>query len=92
MLGRLLPDTSVGEMVLTESEARNIAQEAVQTLDATLKLDDETAIFYGFYEFHLVREGELIGELDVNGYTGQVWYKDWGEPQLSGQNLISDQS
>lgn len=91
MLGRLLPQVSVGEMSLTESEARSLAEEVVKGLDADLELDDETALFYGFYEFHVIREGEPVGELDVNGYSGQVWYKDWGEPQRSVQNLISGQ-
>ncbi len=91
MLGRLLPEVPVGEMSLAGSEARNIAQEAVKGLDASLDLDNGAATFYGFYEFHVIRDGKLVGEMDVNGYSGQVWYKDWGEPQLSVQNLISGQ-
>ncbi len=53
-----------------------------------LGLEDETAVFYGFYEFYVVRDEEPVGELDVNGYSGQVWYKDWGVPQRSVQNLV----
>ncbi|MFQ6102644.1 MAG: hypothetical protein ACE5OS_15645 [Anaerolineae bacterium] len=88
MLGRLLPEVSVGEMTLTEPEARSIAQEAVKELGAGLELGDETAVFYGFYEFYVLRDEEPVGELDVNGYSGQVWYKDWGEPQRSVRDLI----
>ena len=91
MLGRLLPEVVVSEMPLTESEARSIAQEAVKELGAGLEMDNEVVTFYGFYEFHVIREGELVAELDVNGYSGQVWYKEGGEPPLTAQNLISDQ-
>ncbi len=91
MVGRLLPQEPVSEMPLTEPEARSIAEEATKGIEANLKLDDESATFYGFYEFHVIREGELVGELDVNGYSGQVWYKEWGEPQRSVQNLVSSQ-
>ncbi len=89
MLGHLLPDVSVGETPLAEPEARSIAEEAVKELGAGFELTDETALFYGFYEFYMLWDGELVGELDVNGYSGQVWYKDWREPQRSVQNLIS---
>lgn len=93
MLGRLVSRDSVSDMSLTESEARRIAEQAVDDLGAGLKLDDATAAtFYGFYQFHVVREGELVGELDVNGYSGQTWYNGWGEPQLDVQDLTSGQT
>lgn len=92
MLGRLLPRGSMSDMSLTESEARRIAEQAVNDLGADLKLDDEAATFYGFYQFHVIWEGELVGELDVNGYSGQTWYNGWGEPQLSVQDLTSGQA
>lgn len=90
MVGRQLPANPLGEMHLNESEARSIAEEALRELSAGLKLSDEKAIFYGFYEFYVLQEEEVIGELDVNGYSGQVWHKDWGEPQRSVHNLISE--
>ncbi len=91
MRGRLLPEAPQGEMSLTESEAQRIAQNAVQELDAKLKLAGDTAVFYGFYEFPVIRDGQIMGELDVNGYSGQVWYRDWGEPSIDVQDLLSVQ-
>ena len=88
MVGRLLPEAPVDEMPLAESKARTIAQGAVKELEADLKLSDEIVVFYGFYEFYVLRGEEPVGELDVNGYSGQVWYKDWGEPQRSVQDLV----
>ena len=90
MLGRMLPEGNVGEMPLSEAEARSIAQGAVKTLDDGLELNDEISVFYGFYEFYVVQEEDVVGELDVNGYSGQVWYKDWGTPQISVLDLLSN--
>ncbi len=89
MLGRVLSREPSNDMSLTEPMARATAEEAIEGLDADLKLTDGVKVFYGFYEYTLSWEGELVGELDVNGYTGQVWYKDWGEPQLGDQDLTS---
>jgi len=88
MVGRLLPDMFADKMSLSESRAQTIAEGAVKQLDAGLTLGDKTAVFYGFYEFNVLRDGKPVGELDVNGYSGQVWHKDWGEPQRGVQDLI----
>ncbi len=82
MLGRLLSQDSSKEMSVSETQARAIAQKALQETNVELALDQDLEAFYGFYEFHVLEKGELVGELDVNGYSGQVWYKDWGEPQI----------
>lgn len=92
MLGRLLlPEGPVDETAVSATEARSIAEEAVDGLGADFDLTDDTATFYGFYEFYVRNSEELVGELDVNAYSGQVWYKDWGEPQISFQSLISEE-
>lgn len=82
MVGRLLPQEASPEATLTEADARQIAESAVTEVDAAMALNDDVAAYYGFYEFYAIRDGNLVGELDVNVYNDQVWYKDWGEPQL----------
>lgn len=89
MVGRMLPQESVSDMPITQAEARSIAEKAVAGVNANFKLDNDTDAYYGFYEFHVLQDDELVGELDVNGYNGQVWYKEWGEPQFSVQNLVA---
>ena len=89
MIGRLLPQALDSNMVVTEAEARALAEEAVTQVNADLELANDTATFYGFYEFIAVLDGEPVGEVDVDGYSGQVWYKDWGEPQISVQDVLS---
>lgn len=92
MLGRVLAQPSPGDMTLSEAEARDIAESAIEDMaDTSLLLENDTAAtFYGFYEFYLDRDGEAVGALAVNGYSGQVWFEDWGAPQLNDQNLIEE--
>jgi hypothetical protein len=57
------------------------AQEFAQTkLDNTLPgttVDEDVDVFYGYYTIHTLRDGEVVGMLSVNGYTGQVWLHTW---------------
>lgn len=89
MLGRLLPQEPVDEIALTATAARDRASQAIQELD-NLELDDEVKVFYGFYEFTVMQDGDAVGELDVNGYSGQIWFKEWSQPQLSVADLSTD--
>lgn len=65
------------EINITPEEAVDTAQEY---LDAYLpgKTADETAdIFPGYYTLHVLEDGETIGMLSVNAYTGQVFLHHW---------------
>ncbi len=65
------------EINITPEEAVNTAQEY---LDAYLpgKTADETAdTFPGYYTLHVLEDGETIGMLSVNAYTGQVFLHHW---------------
>lgn len=58
------------------------AVEAAQTyLDTNigngLTADDHADAFYGYYTLHVNRDGETVGMLSVNGYTGQVFLHTW---------------
>lgn len=33
--------------------------------------------FYGYYTLHTFKNGNVVGMLSVNSYTGQVWYHTW---------------
>lgn len=65
------------EINITSDEAVNAAQEY---LDAYFpgKTADETAdAFPGYYTLHVLEDGETIGMLSVNAYTGQVFLHHW---------------
>ncbi len=58
------------------------AVEAAQAyLDANLNngltVDDHADPFYGYYTLHVNRDGQTVGMLSVNGYTGQVFLHTW---------------
>lgn len=36
--------------------------------------------FYGYFTFHVERDGKTLGMLSVNAYTGQVWEHTWHGP------------
>ncbi|MCO6452630.1 MAG: hypothetical protein J5I90_17750 [Caldilineales bacterium] len=90
MIGRLLPQQLQSVTGLSEREARQLAATAVKDVDAGLDLDNDISSYYGFYEYHVVRDGQIVGEMDVNVFNGQVWYKDWGEPQLDVLDPLQD--
>lgn len=37
----------------------------------------------GYYEFMVLKEGKDYAELNVNGYSGQVWFETWHGPIVS---------
>ncbi len=80
MLGRMVDLQSSSEIAVDKNEAQSIVEKALVEIGADLKLDEDTAAFYGFNVFYVQRAGQLVGELDVNGFSGQVWYVNWGEP------------
>ncbi len=76
MMGNLgyTPDTEVS---VTAEQATGIAQEY---LDAYLpgKAAGVTAdAFPGYYTLHVLQDGEIVGMLSVNAYTGQVFLHHW---------------
>lgn len=69
--------TPDAEINITAAEAVKIAQ---AYLDAYLpgKMADETAdAFPGYYTLHVLEDGEVVGMLSVNAYTGQVFLHHW---------------
>ena len=38
---------------------------------------DEVDLFYGYYTLHVLRGGETVGMLSVNGYSAQVFLHSW---------------
>ena len=51
----------------------------------------ETDAFYGYYNLHTLRDGQIEGMLSVNGYRGGVWYHDWHGPFI-GMEEFHDES
>jgi hypothetical protein len=66
------------EMPISPAEAVQTAQTYLDTyLVNNLQVDEHADPFYGYYTLHVNRNGDTIGMLSVNGYTGQVFLHTW---------------
>jgi len=61
----------------TVEQAQDYAQAVLDDVLPGTNVDEEADTFYGYYTFHILRDGEIVGMLGVNGYTGQVWLHHW---------------
>ena len=67
------------EMTVTPEQAIEAAETYLQTSfsETGLTADEHADAFYGYYTLHVNRDGETVGMLSVNGYTGQVFPHTW---------------
>lgn len=71
---RNIPDN---DMSVSPERARELAQAKLDNTLPGTTVDEEVDVFYGYYTIHTLRDGEVVGMLSVNGYTGQVWLHIW---------------
>jgi hypothetical protein len=73
------PSTDISaDMPVSPKEAVQAAQTYLDTyVGNNLTVDEHADTFYGYYTLHVNRDGETIGMLSVNGYTGQVFLHTW---------------
>jgi hypothetical protein len=65
------------EINITADEAVNIAQEYLDAYLPGKTADDHVDTFPGYYTLHILEDGQTIGMLSVNAYTGQVFLHHW---------------
>lgn len=67
------------EMTVTPEQAVETAQTYLDTYfsETGLTADDHADPFYGYYTLHVNRDGQTVGMLSVNGFTGQVFPHTW---------------
>jgi hypothetical protein len=67
------------EMTVTPDQAVEAAHTYLDTFfgEAGLTADEHADPFYGYYTLHVNRDGETVGMLSVNGFTGQVFPHTW---------------
>lgn len=68
---------SVTDNTLTADEAREKAQESLNSQYEDAEVSDMAIDFYGYYTFDYSIDGQTSGMLSVNGSTGAVWYHTW---------------
>ena len=70
---------NTGTVTVSEEQATKSAQDFVAKMGqgySTVKPE----LAPGYYEFMVQKDGKDYAELDVNGYTGQVWLENWQGP------------
>ncbi len=67
----------VGPMTVNVEQARQDAQNYLNTLGTGYSVEKKPDIFYGYYTMHILQNNKILGMLSVNGYTGQVWIHTW---------------
>jgi hypothetical protein len=72
--------TPTTQMPITPERAKQLAQSFLSAYLPGTTVDEEIEVFYGFYDLYIAKDGKVLGELSVNGYTGWVWYQTWHGP------------
>ena len=65
-----------GPMTVTRQQAENLAQRWLDVHQSGTSANTPDP-FYGYYTVDFQKDGQLVGMLSVNGYSGQVWYHTW---------------
>lgn len=71
-----------GEVTVSEEQATDIAKKFLSQMGAEYSIG-KPELAPGYYEFMIQKDGKDYAELDVNGYTGQVWLENWQGPILN---------
>lgn len=77
MMGGYIQGSASGEMTVTPDKARELAQDALDKEAPGVTVAEDVEQFYGYYTIDTLRDGEPVGMLSVNGYTGEVWLHTW---------------
>jgi len=70
-----LPDVSA-DMPVSAEQAVELAQDFLDANQSGLTAGEAEA-FYGYYTLHTLRDGDVVGMLSVNGYSGDVFPHTW---------------
>lgn len=65
------------EMPISAEEALEIAQEYLYQAHPGIEVSDEITQFYGYYTIDTESDGDIVGMLSVNGFSGQVFPHIW---------------
>ena len=77
---------NTGAVTVSEEQATKSAQEFVSKIGQGYSIE-KAELAPGYYEFMVQKDGKDYAELDVNGYTGQVWFENWQGPILKTINV-----
>ncbi len=65
-----------GPMMVTAQQAQDIAQRWLDANRSGTSANPPDP-FYGYFTVDFQKNGQIVGMVSVNGYSGQVWYHTW---------------
>jgi len=65
-----------GPMTVTAQQAEDIAQRWLNANRSGTSANPPDP-FYGYFTVDFQKNGQIVGMVSVNGYSGQVWYHTW---------------
>jgi hypothetical protein len=68
---------AIDPSVVTPQQALESAQRYLDLYLPGTVVAEEADPFYGYYTLHILRDGQTVGMLSVNGYSGQVFLHSW---------------
>lgn len=75
---QITPSTKVSaEMTITSEQAVEYAQKYLDSNYAGATAATDPMQFYGYYTLDFEKDGQVIGMLSVNGYSGQIFLHTW---------------
>lgn len=66
-----------GDNTISLDEAVTLAQTTLEKEVPGATISPNGTSFYGYYTFDYEDEGEIMGMLSVNGFSGKVWIHNW---------------
>lgn len=90
MMGRMgggVWNQQTGPLTVTVAQARTAAQQWLDANQPGARLADDEMQFPGYYTLDFLKDGQTVGMLSVNGYTGQVWHHTWHGSFISEQEF-----
>lgn len=72
-----LPANISDEMPVSPEQAVEAAQDYLDSYLPDYQADEYADPFYGYYTLHTLKDGEVVGMLSVNGFSGQVFLHTW---------------
>jgi hypothetical protein len=77
MMDGVTPAQPSAEMPVSQEEAIQTAQRYLDAYLPGTQAEDAADSFYGYYTIHVLRDGQTVGMLSVNGYTQEVFVHFW---------------
>jgi hypothetical protein len=77
MGGYAAPKDVSPDMPVTPEQAVQAAQRYLDSYQAGTQAEQQPDKFYGYYTLHILKDGQVVGMLSVNGFNSQVFPHTW---------------